>query len=358
MIKILIVEDVPVIQKFIEYLLSSEPDMQVIGIAANGEEAIEFLKHRIPDIITMDIHMPRMDGFEATRRIMETTPVPIVIVSGSTDPKEVEVTFKAVEAGAVSICLRPPGIGHPDHEKEVKKFLETVRLMSEVKVVKRRPAGKAINNLSALQAVPAMGKTGSITSKPGIDIIAIGASTGGPPVIKTILQSLPEKYPIPILIVQHIARGFVQGFADWLKASLKFQVQIASNGEKTRPECAYIAPDDVHMGITPDGVLVMKNDEPEHGLRPSVSYLFRSVAASYGPRAAGVILTGMGSDGAEELLLIRNKGGITIAQDAASSIVHGMPGEAIKVNAAMYVLSPDMIAEAFKTMAGYQEVTP
>lgn len=344
MIKILIVEDTPVIRKHLEYILGSEPDMQVIGTACNGEEAIAFLKHQMPDVITMDIHMPRMDGFEATRRIMETTPVPIVIVSGSTDPSEVKITFKAVDAGAVGITLRPPGIGHPDHESEAKKLKEIVRLMSEVKVVRRRPGVNDANKQTVLHETASSNSVEIDSIKNDISIVALGASTGGPPVIKTILESLPEKFPAPVLIVQHIAQGFIRGFADWLDLSSKLTVRIGSHGERVMPGNAYLAPDNVQMGITPDGMLQMINYEPEHGLRPSVSYLFRSVASSFGRRAAGVLLTGMGTDGAEELLLIRNSGGITIAQDAASSIVHGMPGEAIRLNAAVYILSPDMIA--------------
>ncbi|HNY13942.1 MAG TPA: chemotaxis-specific protein-glutamate methyltransferase CheB [Bacteroidales bacterium] len=345
MIKILIVEDTPVIRKYIEFIFESVPGMEVIGTAANGEEAIEFLKHRIPDVITMDIHMPKMDGFEATRYIMETTPLPIVIVSGSTDPSEVAVTFKAVEAGAVGITLRPPGIGHPDHESEAKKLVELVRLLSEVKVVRRRGGnGAALKSMPDGAISNGTADTGII--KNGIDIIAIGASTGGPPVIKSILEKLPAGYGAPVLVVQHIARGFTEGFAEWLNSSSKLSVCVAKHGEPALPGRVYIAPDDLHMGISPDGILSMRGSDPEHGLRPSVSYLFRSAAESFGPRAAGVILTGMGSDGADALLLMRQRGGVTIAQDAESSVVHGMPGEAIKLNAAMYVLAPEMIAAA------------
>ncbi len=344
MIKILIVEDTPVIRKYLEFIFESAHGMEVIGTAANGEEAIEFLRHRMPDVITMDIHMPKMDGFQATRYIMETTPLPIIIVSGSTEPTEVAVTFKAVEAGAVGITLRPPGIGHPNHEAEAKKLVELVRLMSEVKVVRRRSTGDGAGLKSSSAGAVQYGDTGSGIIKNEIDIIAIGASTGGPPVIKSILDTLPARFDKPILVVQHIARGFIQGFAEWLSSSARLQVSVASHGEPALPGRVYIAPDDLQMGISSDGILEMKESEPEHGLRPSVSYLFRSVAESYGPRAAGILLTGMGTDGAEALLQLRQYGGITIAQDAASSVVHGMPGEAIKINAALYVLTPEMIA--------------
>lgn len=351
MIKILIVEDIPVIRRHLEFIFKSEPGMEVIGTAANGEEAIEFVRHRMPDVITMDIHMPVMDGFEATRFIMETTPVPIIIVSGSADPSEVAVSFKAVEAGAVAITLRPPGIGHPDYEKESKKLVELVGLMSEVKVVRRRRAANGTDYMPSQAGAVINGITGNGVAKTGIDIIAIGASTGGPPVLKSILEKLPADLGVPVLIVQHIAKGFTLGFAEWLDATSRLPVHIASHGMPAVPGNVYIAPDDLHMGISADGVIRIRESAPEHGLRPAVSYLFRSVAESYGSRCAGVILTGMGSDGADELLLMKQRGGITIAQDAESSVVHGMPGEAIKRNAAMYVLAPERIAEVLGQLA-------
>jgi two-component system, chemotaxis family, protein-glutamate methylesterase/glutaminase len=346
MIKVLIVEDSPVIQNYLEYILSSEPDMTVIGKAGNGEEAIEFLKHQIPDVITMDIHMPRMDGFEATRHIMETTPVPIVVVSGSTDPLEVSVSFKAIEAGAVGMTSRPRGPGHPDFDTEARKLVQLVRLLSEVKVVRRYPDRSIKNDFHPES--PVLKSFDVPVQAADIRIVAIGTSTGGPPVLKTIMELLPADFPVPVLIVQHIARGFVQGLAEWLSLYSKIPVRVGRHGEKVQPGCTYIAPDLVHMEISSEGMLLMRNGEPKNGLCPSVSRLFRSVSEVYGKHAAGVLLTGMGKDGAEELLLIRKSGGVTIAQDEASSVVHGMPGEAIKLNGAMYVLPPEMIAQALK----------
>jgi two-component system chemotaxis response regulator CheB len=340
MIKVLIVEDSPVVQELLTYILSSDPAIQVIGMAGNGEEAIRAVRDKGPDIVTMDINMPKMDGFEATRIIMETTPTPIVIVSTSFDPKEVEKTFRAMEAGALAAVRKPVGVAHPDYKDQAKELIQMVKLMSEVKVVRRQsrikhgkgiPAGLAVNDLIPLTT--------------DVKVVAIGASTGGPPVIEMILSRLSKDSCAPLLIVQHIAPGFVHGFADWLANSCRFPVRIATQHEFPLPGHAYIAPDGVHMGMDTSGRIVFAGSEPENGLRPAVSYLFRSVAKVFGKNIVGVLLTGMGKDGAYELKMMKEKGAITIAQDKESCVVYGMPGEAVNLNAATYVLSPPKIAE-------------
>lgn len=340
MIKVLIVEDSPVVRDFLIYILSSDPAIQVIGTAGNGEEAIKAVGDTKPDIVTMDINMPKMDGFKATRIIMETTPTPIVIVSASWDPKEVQKTFRAMEAGALAAVRKPVGIAHPDYKDHAKDLIQTVKLMSEIKVIRRQ------SRLKHVKVIPAgPGVNDLIPSTTDVKVVAIGASTGGPPVIETILSGLPDDLRAPLLIVQHIAPGFVRGFADWLANSCRFPVRIATQHEFPLPGHAYIAPDGVHMGMDTGGRIVFEGSEPENGLRPSVSYLFRSVAEVFGKSSAGVLLTGMGKDGAHELKMMKEKGAITIAQDKESCVVDGMPGEAVKLNAATYVLSPPKIAE-------------
>jgi len=340
MIKVLIVEDSQVVREFLTYVLSSDPDIQVIGTASNGEEAIRAVQDKRPDIVTMDINMPKMDGFEATRIIMETTPIPIVIVSASWDPRELEKTFQAMEAGALAAVRKPVGVAHPDYKDQAEELIQTIKLMSEVKVVRRHsrikhgkgiPAGLAVKDLIPLTT--------------DVKVVAIGASTGGPPVIEKILSKLSKDSCAPLLIVQHIAPGFVQGFADWLASSCRIPVKIATGHEFPLPGHAYIAPDGVHMGMDTSGRIVFEGSEPENGLRPAVSYLFRSVAKVFGKNIVGVLLTGMGKDGAYELKMMKEKGAITIAQDEESCVVYGMPGEAVNLNAATYVLSPPKIAE-------------
>src|SRR5487761_2412325 len=174
MIKVLVVEDSPVVREFLVYILSADPGIQIIGTANDGEQALEAVAHKRPDVITMDIHMPKLDGVEATRLIMETHPTPIVIVSGSTDPREVVTTFRAMEAGAVAVLRRPAGVGHPDHETTARELVQTVKLMSEVKVIKRWP--KARPHSEVLRPVEA---TCAAQVKTKVKVVAIGASTGG-----------------------------------------------------------------------------------------------------------------------------------------------------------------------------------
>ena len=344
LIKVLIVEDSPVVREFLVYILSSDPCIQVVGTANNGEEAIEAVKHYRPDVITMDIHMPKMDGLEATRRIMETEPVPIVIVSGSVDPHENTKTFRAMEAGALAVLSRPDGIGQPNHEIAVRELVQTVKLMSEVKVVRRWPQKRDTVVLPlALQP---------LVSKPArVKVVALGASTGGPPVLQKILAMLPKEFALPILIVQHMSSGFTTSFAEWLAQSSSLPVHVAMHGEIMLPGHVYIAPDEFQMKVTPDGKISLTKDALENGLRPSVSYLFRSLTVEYGGEVVAGLLTGMGRDGAEELRLLKEKGAVTFAQDKNSSVVHGMPGEAIRLGAATYILAPDKIAAVLTSLA-------
>lgn len=343
MIRALVVEDSSVIQEFLVHILSSDPEIEVIGMAHNGEEALEAVGRLKPDVITMDINMPRMDGYEATSRIMELHPTPIVIVSGNWDTKEVATTFRAIEAGALTGVRRPTGIGHPEHAATVKELLETVKLMSEVKVVRRwsrlQRQGPEFSMLPLAEFKFKLAPT-------KVRLVAMGASTGGPNVLQKILSGLPKNFLSPLLIVQHMATGFIQGFVEWISQNSGFPVRIAIHGELPLPGHAYVAPDGLHMGIGSGNRIALSNEKPENGLRPSVSYLFRSVIKNYGRHAIGVLLTGMGRDGAEELKLMKASGALTIAQDKESSVVHGMPGEAIGLGGATYVLPADRIAAA------------
>ncbi|MBI4462806.1 MAG: chemotaxis-specific protein-glutamate methyltransferase CheB [Acidobacteria bacterium] len=343
MTKVLVVEDSPVLRELLVHILTSDPEIQVVGTASNGKEALEFLQANRPDVITMDIHMPKMDGLEATRRIMETQPRPIVIVSGSSTLGEATIAFRALEAGALAVVQRPRGMADPHYVASAEQLVQTVKLMSEVKVVRRWPRP----GREAAAAVPSAVPPVELKRLPAeVEVICLGASTGGPQVLLTILSGLPKNFPVPLLVVQHMTPGFVQGFVEWLGQSSGFSVQVAAPGEYLRPGRAYVAPDGFHMGVDRTRRIVLSEHEPENGLRPSVSYLFRSVANVYGERAVGVLLTGMGRDGAEELKLMKEKGAVTIGQDEESSVVYGMPAEAVRLEAATYVLSFHRIATA------------
>lgn len=341
-IKVLVAEDSTVARMFLVHLLESDPRIRVIGAVGDGQAALDFVRKHKPDVVLMDIHMPRMDGFEATRRIMETQPVPIVICSATASASEVVIAFQAMEAGAIACIEKPLGFEHSGFEATSAQLLETVRLMSEVKVVRRtaraRPA--SLNSATAAPAPP--------RERPAahIKVVAIGASTGGPPVLQTIFASLPNDFAVPVLVVQHIAQGFLAGMAEWLAQTTGMRVHIASHGTTPLAGHVYLAPDDFQMGICPEGAIVLTRGEPEEHLRPAVSFLFRTLAQAYGPNALAVLLTGMGKDGAAEMKLLRDQGAITIAQDQESSVVHGMPGAAIALGGATHVLAADKIGEA------------
>lgn len=347
MIKVFVVEDSAVIREFLCAILNSDPEIQVVGIAKNGEEAIQSLQHMRPDVVTMDINMPKMNGFETTRRIMETNPVPIVIVSGSWDVKEVSTTFLALEAGALAVLPRPCGLGHAEHASTAQELVQTVKLMAEVKVVKRRNLTRGKDrDLVAEPAVRSIGFSTLNKKKTDIQIVAMGASTGGPIVLQTVLSRLPKTLPFPVLIVQHISPGFVQGFVDWLSQSTGFPVQVATHGEMAQPGIAFVAPDHVQMGIHKGGRIYLSQEEPRNGMCPSIDYLFGSVADAYGGNAAAVLLTGMGKDGAEELKRLKGLDALTIVQDKESSVIFGMAGEAIRLEASHAMLPPVEIAQS------------
>ncbi len=345
MIRLLIVDDSASMRLFLEGVFSADPGIKVVGTAANGDEAIEAVARLAPDVITMDIYMPVMNGLDATRRIMETSPTPIVILSGNLDPEEVMTSFRAMEAGALVALPKPRGGRHEDREREVRSLVQTVKLMAEVKVVRRWPrsAGRVL-----VQEQPA-GLSESGPAPPRV--VAVGASTGGPVVIQTILSKLDREFPLPLLVVQHMAKGFVSGLADWLGLTSSLPVRLAVHGEAILPGRVYVAPDGCHLTVRTGGRIDLSAAPPENGLRPAASALFRSVADVYGRSAIGVLLTGMGSDGAAELLRMKEEGGVTIAQDKKSSVIFGMPGEAIRIGAATHVLDPAGIAAKLQELA-------
>ena len=345
--KVLIVDDSLTAREYLKYILHASGDFKVVGMAEDGEEAVERVKLTHPDVVIMDFYMPKMNGNEATRKIMESYPVPVVAVSASWTPEAVGEAFKAMEAGAVAAIGKPRGSINSGNQETVAKFVQTVRLMSEIRVVRRiakyqKSGAFSVDPPKAHAALhPKVIEPRSSVSS--IDIVAIGASTGGPPVIETLLSNLPKKFPVPILIVQHISDGFLQGMVEWLSRIVHIPLHIPEDGDPIISGHVYFAPCGFHMGVSRKGNILLSKDPPEKNLRPAVSYLFRSVAGTFGEKAIGVLLTGMGADGAAELKLMKDKGAITIAQDKESSVVHGMPGEAIRLGSVNYVLPPKEI---------------
>lgn len=346
-IDVLVVDDSRVARMLLINVLESDPQIRVMSAVESGQAALEFLLNNKPDVVVMDIQMPRLDGFETTRRIMETHPVPIVICTATTDPKELATTFRALEAGAVACLGKPTSREHPEYEVLARNLVDTVKAMSEVRLVRRWPRSR----LRLLENSPA----GVPGNDRDLGVIGMGASTGGPPVLQTILAGLPKDFPSPILIVQHIASGFLNGLVEWLNETTGFQVHIAAHNTFPLNGHVYFAPDDLHMGLSRSGRILLARKESENNVRPAISYLFRSLAEFCGPRAIGVLLTGMGKDGANELKLMKEYGAATIAQDRDTSVVHGMPGEAIEIGGATYILPAEKIADTLVTLVNRQQ---
>ena len=339
MIRVLVVDDSPSVRELLAYILGGDSRLKVVGCAADGEEGVAMAQRLRPDVITMDLHMPNMDGYEATRRIMQACPAPVVVVSGSENPQEVGASFRAIEAGALVLVRRPYGLAHPEHAASAAALLRTVKSMAEVRVVRRWPGTRPLR-----QAARTAGQ-------PGYRVAVLGASTGGPAVLRDILVQLGSGFPLPVVIVQHMAAGFTSGLAEWLGAASGFPVRIALHEESLAPGIAYLAPDGAHLGVSPALQAQLSAAAPEHGMRPAVSCLFRSLSPELRPASIAVLLTGMGKDGALELKQLRDDGAVTIVQNRESSAVYGMPGEAVRLDAAMLVLDPVRIGKAIHAIA-------
>lgn len=337
-IDVLVVDDSQLSYIVIKEVLESDPSVRVCGRAANGEEALKFLAKSSPDVVTMDLMMPGMLGSEVTRRIMETRPVPVVIVT-SAEKNGLE-SFGLLAAGAVAVVEKPPARHHPDYAALASSLLRTVKTMSGLRLVRRRTTSQACAQ-----------ETNPRNSSQEIKYIAIGASTGGPPVIREILSKADPTLGAPILITQHISRGFTEVFVSWLKQASNIDVRVAHDLEKPVDAVAYVAPDDRHMGIDRNGRIFLSEAAREHHLRPAVSFLFRSLVEFEPAKTMAVLLTGMGKDGALELARLRRRGALTVAQDQESSLVFGMPGEAVALDGASLILSASDIANHLSALA-------
>jgi two-component system, chemotaxis family, protein-glutamate methylesterase/glutaminase len=339
MIRVLVVDDSPTVRQHLGLVLADAPDLQVVGAAVDGLDAVAQAERLRPDVIVMDVYMPRMDGYEATRQIMQRVPTAIVMVSTAARREELAMTFDALKAGALTVLEKPGGLDHPDAEASVQKLIDTVRLMAQVKVVRHWP--RRDWTVAPVRPVDSGRRT---------RVVAIGASTGGPQVLADVLGNQARDFPVPILVVQHIALGFTVGLAKWMAQGTQLSVKVATAGEVAQPGTVYLAPDALQMGVSADGRIRLTPGTGEHAFCPSISHLFDSVAAAYGRAGMGILLTGMGRDGAAGLKAIHEAGGVTIAQDKESSVIFGMPAEAIKLGAARHVMSPDEIAATLRAL--------
>jgi two-component system chemotaxis response regulator CheB len=335
-VRVLVADDSATVRARIIAALERAPDMEVVGEAADGREAIELCLSRRPDVITLDMMMPAMTGLQATEYIMAYAPTPIVIVSASTNRGGLFRTYDALAAGAIEVIEKP----RPDESPEAwdDMLAATVRMASRIRVI-THPKGR-LRRLKAGLPEPGAPTVASSSPVPSRErVVAIGASTGGPAAVVELLGALPPDYPHVILLVLHLSAVFSSAFAEWLARESPLSVYPAGDGEPLPRTGVVLAPADQHMVLAGSRIR-LTDDPPRHSCRPSVDLLFASVATEIGTRAVGVLLTGMGKDGAEGLLAIRRAGGSTIAQDQASSAVYGMPREAVALGAAEHILSP------------------
>lgn len=349
-IRVLVIEDSLTVRKRLVQVLQDDPTFEVVGEGETGRDAIEMTQRLRPDIVTIDIHMPELGGLAATEYLMAYCPTPILIVSASVNRAGAMHTLDALAAGAVDTLEKPDGL--EADERWDARFCAAVRVTSRVKVItrtRRRPVREAIPSEPAQKNRA----TASAVTPQRIELVALGASTGGPQALMEILPALPRDFAIPILLVTHIDARFDRSFREWLEGVARLPVRHARDGEMLAGSPArgvLLAPAEKHL-VVERGRLRLLDGPERHSCRPSVDVLFESVARELGPRAAAVLLTGMGVDGAAGLLAVRQAGGRTIAQDEATSIIFGMPGEAVRIGAAERVLPLLAIAPALAELA-------
>jgi two-component system chemotaxis response regulator CheB len=350
---VFIADDSILIRNIVEEILSSDPQISIVGKAANGADAVTRALALQPDIIIMDLDMPVMNGLEACSRIVEASSIPVLIFSHNTDP---ELPFKALELGAVDFLLKPDfnDLNKPEY---MKNFIEKLIILSNRRVIKPKksfsatiPADRPVNPLLYDEEAP-VGDTDAPSAgipdfpsgHPKVTMLVVGASTGGPQAVTVLLSGLPIPFELPITLVQHIETGFDQGYADWLADETGHTVLLAKNGMMPEAGKVYVAPTDIHLKFW-EGTFILDNGMKVLNQKPSVDVLFRSAAEAFGPKALAVLLTGMGTDGADGCAAIQTKGGFTIVQDEATSLIFGMPKAAIARGAASIVLPLEKIA--------------
>ena len=351
-IRVLVVEDSLTIRKRMLELLAADPDIDIVGEAADGKRGIELCQQLRPDVVTLDMMMPLMNGLAATEFIMAYCPTPILIVSASTNRGDLFKTYEALAAGALDALEKPKGSELDDVWD--KKLIDTVKLISRIRVITHPRARLGRTGQTPATLPDGTPAAQALQNSERLRAVAIGGSTGGPGALIEILRGLPHGFPLPILLVIHVGKLFTPAFAEWLDGQSSVRVGYAVDGDPLPPcgeGCVLMAPPDSHLLLC-QGKLRLTQDPERHSCRPSIDVLFESFAQELGAGGAGCLLTGMGRDGAAGLLAIRRAGGRTIAQDEASSVVFGMPREAILMGAAEQVLALEQIAPRLGLLAG------
>lgn len=369
MIKVFIAEDSLTVTMILQKIFASDEDIQVIGTARNGKEAVDKVRMLRPDIVTMDIRMPVMDGFEATKQIMTLCPTPILVISASVGKEDMNIAFNAIRAGALDIVEKPKGNLAMDYENIGRDLIKKIKILAGVKVFHHvssavRPRKTAPEETAAVQ-VPVKQihasrreeKHKKLSLSRPVEVVAIASSTGGPSALMKILRHLPADLSCPVVIVQHICEGFGQGFVDWLNKECAIHIKTAERGEMLMPGTVYVAPDGYHLLIDPGKIVRLSKSMPINGLRPCATLMMESVARHMGAATIGVILTGMGRDGADGMKAIKEAGGATIAQNQETCVVYGMPREAVELGVVDKILPIERIAEEVLTAVRSAEKT-
>lgn len=336
-VRVMVVEDSLVVRQLLVHIIARDPRLVVAAAVGSAEEGLREIGRVQPDVISMDIRLPGMDGLEATRRIMTEHPTPIVVIAGSIEDEALKISMNALRAGALTVVEKPVGLTSAGFDGIAETICTQLYIMSQVPVVRQRSFAW---RPSATPTPRQEWERGA--SRP--TIMGIAASTGGPPALAKILGAFPADFPLPILLVQHMGAPFMEGFASWLDGLMPLNVRIARDQEIPVAGKVYVAPGDRHLLLSPAGTLQISAALPLAGQRPSATLLFQSLAKSAGPRGVGVILTGMGEDGAQGLVELRQAGGYTVAEDESTAVVYGMPAAALRMGGVRVSLPLDLIA--------------
>lgn len=340
--RVLIVDDSPVSRMLVRAVLEGEG--YEVREAGDGNEALRVLSIFTPDIVTMDVHMPGLDGYQTTERILEEYALPVVILTASVDHFASATAMRALEAGALAVLEKPTSPTALDFAERIDELLRTLRSMSQVKIVRRK---RKVAEVGAEGIPPEVAQTAAYAPQ----LVAIAASAGGPLALKAFLQHLDCRQPWPLVMVQHIAPGFLPSFCDWLTTLTPLRVLIAVQGQALEPGTLYLAPDGHHLGFTANHKVLLDDGPAEEHVRPAANYLFRSAAQRFGRQAIGIQMSGMGRDGAQGLAELHKAGALTLVQEPASAVIDSMPRSAIALQAASQVLAPERIAELLNAIA-------
>jgi len=334
----MIVEDSQVVREFLRLIIARDPRLEVAEAVRSGEEALALLPQLKPDVISLDIRLPGMNGLEVTKRVMAEHPTPIVVVSSDVEDEELKISMNSLRAGALAVVQKPVGLSHGDYDRLAESLCTKLFIMSQVRVIRQRYS--PLSGPTIVSSPLAAAKTHSTTPR----VLGIVASTGGPSAVVRVLNDLPPDFPAPIILVQHITPGFVQGFVNWLDDVLpNLAVTQATHRVALRPGVVYVAPAESHTVYAGGGTLQLTNEPMLSGQKPSGTMLFRSMGKVLGADGVGVILTGMGEDGAIGLHEMFLAGAYTIAEHESTAVVNGMPGSAVRMGAASAVLPlPDI----------------